>query len=57
MGLYSLNFFGFSSLGGLMVGGLAQGAGDFPALILCALILLGLVGLIWLLFPASRRLE
>jgi predicted MFS family arabinose efflux permease len=57
MGIYSLNFFGFSSLGSLLVGGLAQGMGAFATLLCCSLLILVIFLVIWLIFPKLRQLE
>jgi len=57
MGIYSLVFFGFMPIGGLLAGAVADSIGEQPTVILSAAILLGVAALVWALLPQVRKLE
>ena len=57
MGIYSLVFFGFMPIGGLLAGAVADSIGEQPTVILSAVILLGVAALVWALLPQVRKLE
>ena len=57
MGIYSLVFFGFMPIGGLLAGAVADYIGEQPTVILSAAILLGVAALVWALLPQVRKLE
>ena len=56
MGIYTLVFFGMTPLGSLVAGVAASRLGEPVTVALTALLLLGLAGLLWLRWPALRRL-
>lgn len=56
MSLYTLTFFGFYPLGGLILGGAAELAGEFITVLTCSIILL-LFSIILIIFnPGLRKL-
>lgn len=57
MGIYSLVFFGFMPIGGLLAGAVADSIGERPTVILSAVILLAVAALVWALLPQVRKLE
>jgi MFS family permease len=57
MGIYSLVFFGFMPIGGLLAGAVADSIGEQPTVILSAVILLAVAALVWALLPQVRKLE
>ena len=57
MGIYSLTFFGFMPIGGLLAGAAADTIGEQPTLILSAAILLLVAALVWMFLPQVRKLE
>ncbi len=57
MGVYTLNFGGFSPVGALLAGAVATGVGAPMAVITGATITLGFAALIWWLVPRLRALE
>ncbi len=57
MGIYSLVFFGFMPMGGLLAGAVADSIGEQPTIILSAVILFAVAVLVWALLPQVRELE
>jgi MFS family permease len=57
MGVYTLIFFGAMPVGSLLAGTLASRLGEPTTVILSAVALLVFVLLVWLFFPAIRKLE
>jgi MFS family permease len=51
MGIYSLVFFGFMPIGGLLAGAAAQYIGEPETVVVSALILLGVAVLVWVFLP------
>jgi MFS family permease len=54
MGVYSLTFFGILPLGGLLAGGLAERLSEPTAIMICAVVLLGLAIFTWIAVPKVR---
>jgi MFS family permease len=57
MSVYSMTFFGLMPLGALWIGSLAEYAGAPPAVIVAALLLLGVAAIAWFFAPRLRALE
>ena len=57
MSLYSMTFFGFSPLGGLLLGFTAEKVGEIITLIGCSILLIIAASFLWLLFPRLTKLE
>ena len=56
-GIYSLIFFGFTTIGSLLIGQLAEFTGGPAALEISSLALLAMAALVWLFYPRLRSLE
>jgi MFS family permease len=57
MGIYMFTFFGFMPVGGLLAGAFADRLGAPFTLRLCALVVLGFTGILWVFAPKLRTLE
>jgi MFS family permease len=57
MGIYSLVFFGFMPIGGLLAGAAAQYIGEPETVVVSALISLGVAALVWVFLPKVRALR
>lgn len=57
MSLYSMTFFGFSPLGGLLLGFTAEKNGEFITMISCSFILIITAIILWVIYPGLIRLE
>ena len=57
MGIYSLVFFGFMPIGGLLAGAAAQYIGEPETVAVSALISLGVAALVWVFLPQVRALR
>ena len=57
MGIYMFTFFGFMPVGGLLAGTVAAQIGAPLTLRLCALVVLGFAGILWVFTPKLRTLE
>lgn len=57
MGIYMFTFFGFMPVGGLLAGTVAEQLGAPFTLRLCALVVLGFAGILWMFAPKLRTLE
>jgi len=57
MGIYSLVFFGFMPIGGLLAGAAAQYIGEPETVVVSALISLGVAALVWAFLPKVRALR
>ena len=57
MGIYSLVFFGFMPVGGLLAGAAAQYIGEPETIVVSALISLGVAALVWVFLPKVRALR
>jgi MFS family permease len=57
MGVYTLTFFGFMPIGALWVGAIAEQVGAPAAVLVNAVVWLGVAGLVWFVVPRLRTLE
>ncbi|MBN1696447.1 MAG: MFS transporter [Spirochaetales bacterium] len=57
MSIYSLTFFGFSPLGGLLLGLIAEKMGEFVTILCCSILIFIFSSALWFFNPAFRRIE
>jgi MFS family permease len=56
MSLYAMVFFATMPIGSLLIGWLAQGIGEPPAVIINAVLALVVAALVWMFIPRMRAL-
>ncbi len=54
--VYTLNFFGLTPIGALLIGSMAEGIGEPASIFICALICLACAGVVWWRVPSLRAL-